>query len=1010
MQSYIAFISYRHLPLDSAVAKRLHRMIEHYLVPRDYRKNGSKRLGRVFRDEDELQLSKDLGESIRNALDHSEYLIAVCTPEYPDSKWCMEELDSFIAGHGRDRVLAVLASGTPSESFPPQLLSWLDENGIAHTAEPLAANVTAPNRAGCMKRLKKERLRLIAAMLGCPYDSLYQREKRYKQRKILAAAAAALVVAGIFIGTLVNKNAQIQARYEEAQTNLRQAQLNESIALTENARLDLSLGRRSDALQSLLKALPAAPGQPYDRSAEGELANALDIRAEDGFRFISNIRQSSDIGSWLLSGDGKLVFTWDSFGMLRAYSAASGKLLWEESLPGTALKDDAMAWCGDPRGVLCPDRSGRLFLISAEDGSECWHLPAVAPVRSVLVRPGTAEAVSLSLNIQENTLFLQSVDLESGTILREEQLPVSLAVQSEPDSFCVSPDGRYAAAVCSSSGETQDRSVLLVDLDTFRSLEFPLMPGCLPEDKSACCFAPDSRLILSCSREEGAETVLTLRTVDPVSGEILTDAQAEAVTSRQMSTTFCLACKSDQAVIIYNRNVFVFRLSDGQLYRQSSVSGQILAITGSVWHRDGGTFACAFDNGLVAYLQQGKLPTNIDQVSFETGFPLAKVRIDPADNTLTMIPKNRENELLLMRRMESEGETMRSTAAAGCALLSPSGTRILMQDGAFTSLAVLSADSDQIVSESYTVQMSDLLSRAGSCAFSADEESLYCGGYIVHLADGTVSELPSAGGFDRTAVSFVPALSGTVTAAMTFDQASGLPRLRVFLEEEDRGEIAVPEEFGLSTGRSGEIFRLDSCGLLLRSGRPDLLAYDVTDDSWRTFPVGGTVTAAVSGNTEKIVALADGQTLRLADFRSGDSLWETELSFPAELVSGLWFSPDDGLLLVPYGNTRCALFRVSDGTLLNDLAFETEAESSPVSMQLDADGRLYVYNAGPPAAQSDSLVLDAETGELLGRIPGLVFVNFRTRKLYIRDSQNRYTSLFPLFSLEELVSMAEDPD
>ena len=150
--------------------------------------------------------------------------------------------------------------------------------------------------------------------------------------------------------------------------------------------------------------------------------------------------------------------------------------------------------------------------------------------------------------------------------------------------------------------------------------------------------------------------------------------------------------------------------------------------------------------------------------------------------------------------------------------------------------------------------------------------------------------------------------------------------------------------------------------------------------------------------------------MRLADFRSGDSLWETELSFPAELVSGLWFSPDDGLLLVPYGNTRCALFRVSDGTLLNDLAFETEAESSPVSMQLDADGRLYVYNAGPPAAQSDSLVLDAETGELLGRIPGLVFVNFRTRKLYIRDSQNRYTSLFPLFSLEELVSMAEDPD
>ena len=88
---YIAFISYRHMPLDSSVAKRIQRSIERYAVPKEFRgRTGGKRLGRVFRDEDELPASANLSESITHALDHAQYLIVICTPDLPQSHWCEE--------------------------------------------------------------------------------------------------------------------------------------------------------------------------------------------------------------------------------------------------------------------------------------------------------------------------------------------------------------------------------------------------------------------------------------------------------------------------------------------------------------------------------------------------------------------------------------------------------------------------------------------------------------------------------------------------------------------------------------------------------------------------------------------------------------------------------------------------------------------------------------------------------------------------------------------------------
>ena len=50
--------------------------------------------------------------------------------------------------------------------------------------EPLAADVRGSNKREVLKKLKEEKLRLIAPMYNLDYDDLKQRHKQRRQRKI----------------------------------------------------------------------------------------------------------------------------------------------------------------------------------------------------------------------------------------------------------------------------------------------------------------------------------------------------------------------------------------------------------------------------------------------------------------------------------------------------------------------------------------------------------------------------------------------------------------------------------------------------------------------------------------------------------------------------------------------------------------------------------------------------------------------------------------------------------
>ena len=300
-KGFTAFISYRHQSPDQDVAKRLHTAIETYRIPGKIRKRtGREKMGRVFRDQEELPLSSDLGQDIEDALDRSEWLIAVCSPRYLESRWCMRELEYFIEKKGKDHVLTILTEGEPQDSFPEILQFREDENGVPQPVEPLAADVRAASVADSLKKLKGEKLRLLAPVLGVSYDDLRERERQRRIKRILSMAAAFAIFAGVLTGILI-RNANLRRIAEEqriaAEEQQRIAEEERKRAEEEQRRAEEErLAAVSNSIGEALQKASAAREDSDRRESAAILLDALNLSGEnDGMRreeIISQLRRT----------------------------------------------------------------------------------------------------------------------------------------------------------------------------------------------------------------------------------------------------------------------------------------------------------------------------------------------------------------------------------------------------------------------------------------------------------------------------------------------------------------------------------------------------------------------------------------------------------------------------------------------------------------------------------------------------------------------------------------------
>ncbi|WFL78410.1 toll/interleukin-1 receptor domain-containing protein [Altererythrobacter arenosus] len=187
-RQYKAFISYSHR--DKAIASWLHRALETYRFPKG--KNGAEppeRLHPIFKDREELPAADSLGEAIDKAIEHSDALIVLCSPDSANSPWIAKEVDAYKRLNGDRNVFPVIVAGEPPANFPAPLLVHY-ENGepTDREAEPIAADLR-PEADG--KKLAK--LKLVAGLAGVDLDTLVQRDAARRQRRMAAVAAASLV-------------------------------------------------------------------------------------------------------------------------------------------------------------------------------------------------------------------------------------------------------------------------------------------------------------------------------------------------------------------------------------------------------------------------------------------------------------------------------------------------------------------------------------------------------------------------------------------------------------------------------------------------------------------------------------------------------------------------------------------------------------------------------------------------------------------------------------------------
>lgn len=186
MVGYRAYISYSHS--DVRFAAWLQRRIETYRVPaRIATSKGLDHLKPVFRDRADLPSSANLSDSLQEAIAQSEALVVICSRRAAESRWVGQEIELFRQAHGGDRIFAVIADDAPPACFPAALL--VDAAGQA--IEPIAADA----RRGFDGRHDAS-LKIIAGLLGVPFDGLKQRDlRRQVRRRTIATATAGLVAA-----------------------------------------------------------------------------------------------------------------------------------------------------------------------------------------------------------------------------------------------------------------------------------------------------------------------------------------------------------------------------------------------------------------------------------------------------------------------------------------------------------------------------------------------------------------------------------------------------------------------------------------------------------------------------------------------------------------------------------------------------------------------------------------------------------------------------------------------
>ncbi|MBR5868535.1 MAG: toll/interleukin-1 receptor domain-containing protein, partial [Clostridia bacterium] len=340
---FTAFISYRHCEPDATIAGHIQRQLERYPIPKAIQKaTGMQKIGRIFRDKEELPLSTNLGDDIEEALHNSDFLIVICSPRLMESAWCQREIALFLEEHPIERVLTVLVEGEPGDVVPEILRT---------NREPLSCDYRMPIR----KAREIELPRLASSILGCRYDDLRQRERQYKNRRrtmILSAFLTAATLLSVYFFMTAQK---IQENYEQSLRN-------QSIFLASESLELLDEGDRLTAINLALEALPKEEERPWTAEAEfalGRAVNAYGSTAE--ILAVNAFTHGGTVRGFFTSPDGEYLVSWDEHSKVYVWDTVTYALV-HSFTPDCSMEYDP---------ALCLPESR--FLVGDFDGVYCYN-------------------------------------------------------------------------------------------------------------------------------------------------------------------------------------------------------------------------------------------------------------------------------------------------------------------------------------------------------------------------------------------------------------------------------------------------------------------------------------------------------------------------------------------------------------------------------------------------------------------------------------------------------------
>lgn len=410
-RTYKAFLSYSHH--DSAIAVKFHRKIEAYRLPRDLANEA--RLPKnvvypVFRDSDEIASSASLPDTIRQALECSEYLIVLCSPAAASSRWVNEEIRFFRETVGADKIRSVLIDGDVPSCFPPMLLDCLEE--------PFAPDL----RAG-QDGLNDGILKTIAGISGLSYGLLKNREAARQRKRVriqggIAAFFAVLVSVTVLLAWL-------------AARETRRAEFNRDQSLIALGESYLQEDKPGKALAFAWLVASSETSPQGNRKAASLL-----YRARDKLAWLKTISaHDSAAESVRYSSNGKRIYTsGGSDSTVRTWDAKKGELIHSLSV-GT----------DDVRVVVSSDDDRFLITAGARDGvAYMWSTESYKLVKELASH--RSNIMSLDINNTGDKLLTCSLDntvalwnIPSGNLVS--------GISRDDGSYCnsvaFSPDGSW---------------------------------------------------------------------------------------------------------------------------------------------------------------------------------------------------------------------------------------------------------------------------------------------------------------------------------------------------------------------------------------------------------------------------------------------------------------------------------------------------------------------------------------------------------------------------------------